>query len=147
MVSRIGNWKDKNLQLKCAREAVKLIKNYISEGISFNQETTLTGKSIIRNIKYAKSKGFNIVVNYIGVENPEIAKERVRHRVSVGGHGIPDEDIERRYYESLKNLKEIIEICDELSIYDNTERFRQVVQYDNGVLVWKDKVIPKWIKC
>ena len=47
MVSRIGHWQDNNLQIKCAREAVKLIKKYIVEGISFNQETTLSGKSII----------------------------------------------------------------------------------------------------
>ncbi|ACO86363.1 hypothetical protein EXN00_01090 [Clostridium botulinum] len=26
MVARIGSWKDNNLQIKCAREAVKLIK-------------------------------------------------------------------------------------------------------------------------
>lgn len=27
MVARIGSWKDNNLQMKCAREVVKLIKN------------------------------------------------------------------------------------------------------------------------
>jgi predicted ABC-type ATPase len=54
MVARIGSWKDSNLQMKCAREAVKLIKLYISEKIHFNQETTLSGKSIISNIKKAK---------------------------------------------------------------------------------------------
>lgn len=31
-------------------------------------------------------------MNYIGVESFEIAKERVRYRVSKGGHGIPDLD-------------------------------------------------------
>ena len=36
-------------------------------------------------------------MNYRGVNNPEIAKERVRISVSKGGHGIPDKDIERRY--------------------------------------------------
>lgn len=41
MVERIGSWKDNNLQMKSAREAVKLIKIYISKEISFNQETTL----------------------------------------------------------------------------------------------------------
>ena len=34
MVARIGSWKDRNLQIKCAREAVKLIKLYIDEKIS-----------------------------------------------------------------------------------------------------------------
>ena len=48
MVARIGSWKDENLQMKCAREAVKLIRTYFNEGISFNQETTLSGKSIMK---------------------------------------------------------------------------------------------------
>jgi predicted ABC-type ATPase len=79
MVALIGSWKDNNLQMKSAREAVKLIKSYILEKISFNQETTLTGKSIIKNIKMAKGNGFYIVMNYIGVESPEIAKDRVNN--------------------------------------------------------------------
>lgn len=144
MVARIGSWKDNNLQIKCAREAVKLIKRYFLEGISFNQETTLSGKSIIRNIKLAKENGFYVVTNYIGVESPKVAKERVRFRVSKGGHGIPDEDIERRYYDSLNNLKNVIEICDEINIYDNTEMFREIIDFQNGSIIWLDKKIPTW---
>ncbi|MBB6715565.1 zeta toxin family protein [Clostridium gasigenes] len=88
MVAIIGSWQDNNIQIKCAREAVKFMKYYIENGISFNQETTLSGRSIIRNIKLAKENGFYIAMNYIGVENPEIAKTRVRIRVKKGGHGI-----------------------------------------------------------
>lgn len=29
-------------------------------------------------------------MNYVGVENPNVAKERVKIRVSKGGHGIPN---------------------------------------------------------
>lgn len=144
MVARIGSWQDTNLQIKCAREAVKLIKQYISEGISFNQETTLCGKSIIKNIILARKNGFYIVMNYVGVDNPEIAKERVRIRVSKGGHGIPDNDIERRYYNSLNNLKEIIKLCDEVNIYDNTEMFREIIDFENNKIVWIDNKIPTW---
>ena len=57
MVARIGSWRDNNLQMKCAREAVKLIRQYINNYISFNQETTLSGNSIVKNIKNAKEKG------------------------------------------------------------------------------------------
>ena len=58
MVARIGSWRDNNLQMKCAREAVKLIRQYINNDISFNQETTLSGNSIVKNINNAKKKGF-----------------------------------------------------------------------------------------
>ncbi|NFL95088.1 ATPase [Clostridium botulinum] len=144
MVARIGSWKDNNLQIKCAREAVKLIKQYILGGISFNQETTLSGKSIIKNIKLAKEKDFYIIMNYIGVEDPEVAKERVKIRVSKGGHGIPDKDIERRYYDSLNNLNNVIEMCDEVNIYDNTEALREIIYLKNDKIIWEDKKIPNW---
>lgn len=146
MVERIGSWKDSNLQIKVAREAVKLLNYYINDKISFNQETTLSGKSIIKNINEAKSKGFYIVMNYIGVENPEIAKERVKIRVSKGGHGIPEDTITRRYYESLQNLKQIINICDELNIYDNTNRFEQIAYIVDGEVKWKNSLLPNWTK-
>ena len=144
MVARIGSWTDNTLQIKCAREAVKLIKEYINKGISFNQETTLSGKSIINNIRLAKEKGFYIVMNYVGVENKEVAKDRVKIRVSKGGHGIPDKDIERRYYDSLKNLNDVVKICDEVNIYDNTEILREIIYLKYGDIIWKDKQIPNW---
>ena len=83
-------------------------------------------------------------MNYIGVESPDIAKDRVKYRVSQGGHGIPDEDIERRYYESLENLRQIINFCDEINIYDNTYRFKEIIYFKNGNLIWKDNIIPNW---
>ncbi len=83
-------------------------------------------------------------MNYIGVENAEIAKGRVRFRVSNGGHGILDENIERRYYDSLNNLKDVIEICDKINIYDNTEMFKEIIDFKNGHIVWNDKKVSRW---
>lgn len=146
MVARLGSWEDKNLQIQCGKEAVKLIKEYISKGISFNQETTLCGKSISRNIIKTKEQGFYITMNYIGVETPEIAEARVKNRVENGGHGIPSDTINRRYYESIKNLKEIIAVCNEVNIYDNTEIFKEVAFFSDGKLIWKELNTPKWFK-
>ena len=113
--------------------------------MSFNQETTLSGKSIIKNIRFAKENGFHIVMNYVGVKDPEVAKERVRIRVSKGGHGIPDEDIERRYDDSLKNLSKVISICDKINIYDNSEMFKLVMVIKDGEIIWKEKKTPNWL--
>lgn len=146
MVSRIGSWEDKDLQIKCGREAVRLIREYLKKGISFNQETTLTGNMIIRNIVKAKSKGFNVIINYIGVESPEIAKERVKIRVNKGGHGISEETIERRYYESLNNLNKIISLCDKIYVYDNSIKFKQIMYINSGKLIWKTDIMPNWTK-
>ncbi len=51
----------------------------------------------------------------------ELAKERMRYRVSEGGHNIPPDVIERRYYRGLKNLFDIyLPICDNVVIMDNS---------------------------
>lgn len=146
MVARIGSWKDNNLQIKVAREAVKMINYYINNEISFHQETTLSGKSILRNISKAKEKGFYVVMNYIGVESSKIAKERVKIRVSKGGHGIPDDVIEKRYSNSLINLKEAIKMCDEVNIYDNTHEFIELINIKSGKLIWKSNIMKDWSK-
>ena len=52
--------------------------------------------------------------------------------------------VERRYYESLENLSQIIEFCDEVNIYDNTYRFKEILYFKDGNLVWNDKEIPNW---
>ena len=64
-------------------------------------------------------------------------KERVRIRVLKGGHGIPEEAIERRYYESLDNLKDVLDICNEINIYDNTNKFKHVAYICDGIIRWK----------
>ncbi len=147
-----GDWKNSADQAEAMKEAVKKIKDYFKEGISFNQETTLTGKSIINNIKKAKELGYTVIVCYVGLKNADLAIQRVNQRVSEGGHGIPEEDIRRRYEQSLKNLKEIIPLCDKVEIYDNTDSFSCVACYKNGQLEikqnceWLDRALQSEVE-
>ena len=46
------------------------------------------------------------------INTDEIVKERVKIRINKGGHGISEEDIERRYVETFKNLKDVLKYCD-----------------------------------
>ncbi|MGL4655575.1 MAG: zeta toxin family protein [Sarcina sp.] len=144
MVANAGSWQDDNLQMKCAREAVKLIRGYFADGVSFNQETTLSGRSIVKNIKKAKEAGFFVEMNFVCTESPEISKARIRERVLKGGHGIPDEAVERRYVECLENLQLVKEICDVINIYDNTEKLNIIMSIENGEIVWRKDKLPKW---
>lgn len=105
IVNQIGDWRNPKDQIKAARIALNRRKEYIEQGISFNQETTLTGNSIVKAIEEAKKNGYKIFMFYVGIENSEMAKERIKIRVKKGGHDIPDEIVEKRYHESLINLK------------------------------------------
>ena len=138
VISNGGDWRNKSDQAKAMKMAVKLIKDCMNKGISFNQETTLTGKSMINNILKAKSLGYKIIMNYVGLSSPELAIQRVAYRVSMGGHGIPEEDIKRRYYVSLSKLKELMPLIDELYIYDNSNHMNLVAKTIAGYLTLLD---------
>lgn len=144
IVREIGDWKNINDVFTAGKIAVKKISNYLEDGTSFNQETTLCGKSIIKNILRAKSLGYFIELHYVGVDSAEIAKERVRYRVEQGGHGIPESDIEKRYEETFKQLNRILKECNLIAFYDNTESFRRFAICKNGELVRLSHNVPKW---
>ena len=90
ILREFGDWRNMTDVMNAGKMAVKKIARYFDEGITFNQETTLCGKSILSNIAKAKKRGYFIELHYIGVENADIAKERVAKRVKQGGHGITE---------------------------------------------------------
>ena len=144
IVREIGSWKDRKDVSEAGRIAVRRIAELFEDGLSFNQETTLCGHSIIRNIKKAKSLGYFVDLCYVGLNSAALAIDRVEQRVRDGGHGIPSDDIERRYVESLINLKRVIPICDRVMIYDNSKRFSWVALFRDGVCIDQADEIPNW---
>ena len=146
IVRSLGSWQNMSDVLKAGKIAVKKINEYFEQGVTFNQETTLCGESILRNIELAKSLEYKIELHYVGVNSVDIAKERIAYRVSQGGHGIPDADVERRYNESFGRLKEIISLCDLAVLYDNTESFNRFAIYQGGKLFDLANSRPDWYK-
>lgn len=146
IVRTFGDWKNNADQIKAAKIAIKLRNHCFEEGKSFNEETTLTGKTILKTIDRAKELGYKIYLYYIGVDSPEIAKERVRNRVLKGGHDISSEVIEKRYCESLENLKKIISKCDYVDIYDNTDIYKLVFSFANNEIIENSISSSEWAK-
>ena len=144
ILREFGDWRDMADVMTAGKIAVKKIARYFDEDLTFNQETTLCGKSIINNITKAKNRGYFIELHYIGVESADIAKERVAARIKQGGHGIAEQDIERRYIETFDNLKIVLSECDLTSFYDNTIEFRRFAIYKHGKPIRVSQEIPLW---
>ena len=145
IVRKIGDWKNNSDQIKAAKIAINLRNDCLKDGKSFNEETTLTGKTILKTIDKAKELGYELQLFYVGVNNPEIAKERIRNRVEKGGHNIADEIVEKRYYESLKNLKQVITKFDEVYLYDNSTKYKHIFSFINNKILYKEKNV-NWSK-
>lgn len=146
IVRTFGDWKNNADQIKSAKIAIKLRNHCFEEGKSFNEETTLTGKTILKTIEKAKELGYKIYLFYVGVNSPEIAKERVKNRVLKGGHNIAPEVIEKRYYESFENLKKIISKCDYVKIYDNTNIYKNIFSSIDNKITKNNTELPEWAK-
>ena len=146
VVQNGGDWRNAKDQAAAMKEAVERIKDYLSRGISFNQESTLTGSNIISTMKKAKECGYTVKMYYIGLARADLAVERVAMRVSQGGHGIEEKDIRRRYVYSLKNLAKVIPLCDTVIVLDNTEEYRQTAVFEGGRLIQCSVEDCEWIK-
>ena len=146
IVREIGDWKNNSDQLKAAKIAINLRNECFLRGKSLNEETTLTGKTILKTIDRAKELGYELQLFYVGVNSTEIAKERIKSRVEKGGHHIENDIVEKRYYESLKNLKEILLKFDKVYLYDNSKKYKNIFSFSNNKILFKDNKSISWAK-
>jgi predicted ABC-type ATPase len=126
------------------KEAIKLRAYCFCEKISFHQETTFTGKSILKTIDEAKSKGYTLNLIYVSVDSAETAISRVANRVKFGGHDIPTDSIIKRYPESLKNLAEQIHKFDSAKLVDNTQNFSTLFRAIDKKIIYVSDDLPEW---
>lgn len=117
---------------KVAFESGRIMLNRINELLdndeSFAFETTLSTKSYKSKILEAKKKGYTITLLFFWLQNVELAKNRVRIRVSEGGHNIDPDVIERRYFRGIINLFEIyLPIVDGALIFDNSDGIHELL--------------------
>lgn len=131
--------------LEGGKRAVLLQQQYIAEGISFTQETTLSGQRPLRMIREAREAGYFIRLFYVGIGTVEEALARIRNRVAKGGHDIPTADVVRRFDERFPALLHVLDYVDEAVLYDNENGFRVVAEYRNGELL-PIGPSPAWLK-
>ncbi|NTS42385.1 zeta toxin family protein [Flavisolibacter sp. BT320] len=87
---------------------------------TFAIETTLATRSYLNLVGQAQLLGYEVVLYFFFLPSAQMAKERVKLRVSKGGHNIPPEVIERRYGAGLRNFFDYILKVDNWFIYENT---------------------------
>lgn len=107
--------------LQAAKTAEKLREGAVSKNEDFAFETVLSTDRNLKLLQKAKKKGYFVRGFFILTTNVDINVARVRVRVMDGGHDVPEDKIRYRYVKSLAMVKKLVEVCDVLHIYDNTE--------------------------
>ena len=127
------------------KAAVRKIDECLEKGISFTQETTLSGARTERTIRRAKERGYAVRLYYIGLDTMEESLGRIANRVAKGGHDIPKEDVERRFSTRFADVLRILPYCDEARFFDNDNGFVEVAEYRNGELIPRVPNPPRWL--
>ena len=135
---------------KAARRATEIREELVVQRHSFIFETVLSDPvgDKVAFCQRAKNQGYLIEAHFIGLTNPALSQARVIQRVSRGGHDVPDNKIAARYPRVLENLKRLIPMADQLTIYDNSEiarSHRPIAFFKEGDLIALSTEIPKWL--
>ena len=124
----LSPFQPESVSIKAGRLMLKRIDELINSNQDFSFETTLSTKSFINTIENARSKGYYVTLIFFWLESIELAKDRVRKRVSEGGHNIEIDVIERRYKAGIKNLFSLYcNKVDSLLIYDSSKAESELI--------------------
>jgi len=87
---------------------------------SFAFETVFSHPSKLDEIRFAKENGYRVYLYFIATKNPLLNLERIGGRTAKGGHAVPAEKINDRYFRSLSNAHGAAQLCDKAFFFDNT---------------------------
>ena len=144
-----------SVAIEAGRLMLERIDHLMTAGVSFSIETTLATKSYVNLVRRAHKQGYNVKLLFFWLESPEMAKLRVAERVAKGGHNIPEDVIERRYYAGIRNLFNLfMNEVDYWAIFMNTKKpmtsiavggmafekhIIEVELYNKMVEIWQNK--------
>lgn len=127
------------------KESIRRIEDALSKGLSFTQETTLSGYRTERTAKKAREAGYSVRLYYVGLNTATESLERIQNRVRRGGHDIAHDDVLRRFDGRWEAVAKVLPYCDTAEFYDNDNGFVQVAEYRNGELLLVGDHKPLWI--
>ena len=96
------------------------LDQFADDGESFAFETTLSGRGYLRRIQRWRNDGYHVTLLFLWLPSEERAIARVRRRVSLGGHHVPDQMVRRRYRAGLENFRHLYSpVVDEWELWDS----------------------------
>ena len=132
-----------------AAVAADFIRNKLLEcSKSFTVETVMSFPDKVELLGKAQTRGYRTYLYFVATEDPSINISRVRYRVKMGGHSVPEDKIVSRYHRSLGLLSEAIKFTNRAYIFDNSthEHVWLAEITDGRVLELKTEHITAWFQ-
>ena len=117
----LSPFQPEKVSIEAGKIMLRRLKELLYQSEDFAFETTLSSRSFVELIKAAKTQSYSVNLIYYWLDSTELAIERVKTRVSEGGHNIPENVIIRRYYSGLRNFFSLYKnIVDYWMVIDNS---------------------------
>lgn len=132
-----------------ASVAADFIRHKLLErSTSFTFETVMSFTDKVDLLRKAQAKGYRTYLYYVATEDPTINISRVRYRVKMGGHSVPEDKIVSRYQRSLDLLIAATQFTNRAYIFDNSthEHIWLAEVTDGHLLEMKTDQVPAWFK-
>lgn len=112
-------------------QAVRRIETWLEASIRAHQtvgvETVLSTDKYRRLVLEAKQRQFAFRLIFVMLASPDLNVQRVRLRVSKGGHDVPEAKIRKRWTRSLGQLPWYLDQADQAAIFDNSGAIPQLI--------------------
>ncbi len=131
--------------LSGGKVAVTKIRDCLERGVSFTQETTLSGYKTEATAKQARDAGYYVRLFYVALDTATESLSRIENRVKRGGHDIAHDDVLRRFSGRWEAVAKVLPYCDEAEFYDNDNGFVKVAEYRNGEVRAVGEYRPLWL--
>ncbi len=102
-------------------------RELLAQGSTFTFETVMSSRDKIDFMREAQAKGSRTYLYFAATDDPAINVERVRLRVSQGGHDVPEDKIRTRYERSIALLDEACSAADRAYVFDNSGEQHQLL--------------------
>ncbi|HAA33387.1 MAG TPA: Zeta toxin family protein [Cyanobacteria bacterium UBA8553] len=118
----LSAFQPETVAFRAGRIMLERLRQLANQRVNFAFETTLATRSFAPWIANLRQNGYLFHLVFLWLPNPELAIERVRQRVRMGGHDVPEETISRRYHAGIRNFFHLYRpLTDTWRFYDNSD--------------------------
>ena len=110
---------------EAGRIMLKRLHQLADSKADFAFESTLSSRTFALFLRTLKAQGYAVVIYYFALSSAQLAVRRVKLRVSLGGHHVPTDVIQRRFGRSVSNFFRLYApFADEWTLFDNSSKGR-----------------------
>ena len=123
-------------------------EQYLKHRISFSFETVFSHPAKIDILKRAQAAGFKTYMYFVATENPVINVNRIKERVALGGHDVPEEKTRSRYLRCMEQVRYALPYLNRAYFFDNSmQQSLYLAEYESEVgFTLHSELLPSWFR-